>query len=73
MIYKQTYIDHKVVMIERRESYGNVRFYPRNTAAWMLTELSSNATTLTVANLSTIEKLGYEIEVITPEIDWREE
>lgn len=71
--YGQTYVDNQLVMIERRESYGNVRYYPLNTTAWLLTELSSNEKTLTKTNLKTIEELGYEIDIATPEIDWREE
>ena len=73
MPYKQTYVDRKIVMIERRESYGNVRYYPLNTSAKLLTCLSPNQKTLTHSNLKIIEELGYEIDVTTPVTDWRSE
>jgi len=70
-LYCQTYKDHELVLLERRESYGNVRFYPLNRTAQLLTELSSCEKTLTRQNLEIIENLGHEIEIVYNEIDWR--
>ena len=72
-LYCQTYKDHELVLLERKESYGNVRFYPLNRTAQLLTELIANQKTLTRKNLEIIEELGHEIEIVYNEVNWRSE
>ena len=56
-------MDHRKVLLERRESYGLVRCYPANETAILICKLAGR-TCLTKGCMEILKKLGYEVEFL---------
>ena len=57
----------RIVKVEIKNVYGREQIYPRNAWAEIFAEMVGQKT-LTRANIAHIKRLGFQVEVVVPEV-----
>lgn len=63
-------MESKVVKVDVKDGYGQIRFYPTNKLGWLFADLSGKRT-FTLTDLRVIKELGFKIEpnYCTPRVE----